>query len=321
MTTATMPGWHDLFSTTAVTACLRTAASAPSVHNSQPWRFAVHDSGFAVLLDRSRLLPAIDPDGREAWISVGAALLNLRLAVLARGRTPVLQGGPGVAYVEFGPHAVPDATVRTLVEAIPRRHTARAPFSGTPVPWQVVEELRAAAAVEGARLTPLDPVRRDAVLALTRAADERQRESVAYRRELAEWTANRRGRTDGVPTEAYGCLDADGRLPVRDFGLVRPDRFRRADGYEPRPRLMLLSTPGDDITRWVRAGQALQRVLLTATVRGLSTQPMTQALELPDLRELMVSQDGWYPQVLLRIGYGLPGAATPRRSIATMLTG
>ncbi|HEY9484846.1 MAG TPA: nitroreductase, partial [Micromonosporaceae bacterium] len=62
---------------------------APSIHNSQPWRFRVAGDRIEVMLDRDRLLSAIDPTGREAWMSVGAALLNLRVAILAGGRVPL----------------------------------------------------------------------------------------------------------------------------------------------------------------------------------------------------------------------------------------
>ena len=64
----------------------------------------------------------------------------------------------------------------------------------------------------------------------------------------------------------------------------------------------------------VRAGQALQRVPLSATVRGLSTQPMTQVLEVPRLRRVIADPaDPWFPQMILRIGYGMPVPRSPRR--------
>src|SRR5215475_8763666 len=69
--------------------CLQAATAAPSVHNSQPWRFRA-DHGIEVFADRRRHLRAIDPGGRELLVSLGAAILNLRLAILDHGHLPVL---------------------------------------------------------------------------------------------------------------------------------------------------------------------------------------------------------------------------------------
>jgi hypothetical protein len=123
-----------------------------------------------------------------------------------------------------------------------------------------------------------------------------------------------------VPGEAFGPLDSSGTLPLRDFGLVRPERYRRKAQFEPHPQLVVLSTRGDGPEQWLRAGQALQRVLLTATVRGVAAQPVTQALESPRLRALITHRDsGRYAQMILRIGYGLPAAQTPRRLLPDVL--
>ena len=58
---------------------IETAVRAPSVHNTQPWRFHVGPAGLELHADRSRQLPAVDPFGRELLISCGAALYGLRL--------------------------------------------------------------------------------------------------------------------------------------------------------------------------------------------------------------------------------------------------
>ncbi len=60
----------------ALTSCVRAGISAPSLHNSQPWRFRIHDGGIDVFTDRRRQLDLIDPVGRELLLSVGAAVFN-----------------------------------------------------------------------------------------------------------------------------------------------------------------------------------------------------------------------------------------------------
>jgi hypothetical protein len=109
--------------------------------------------------------------------------------------------------------------------------------------------------------------------------------------------------------------------PVRDFGYASPAIVRPAGSYEPRPRLAVLSTACDEPGDWLRAGQALQRVLLTAARNGLATSFLYQPIELHDLRQ---HDDQWWPwpecpQIIIRFGYGPPGADSPRRRVDDIL--
>lgn len=306
--------------------CLTAAAAAPSIHNTQPWLFGVRPGTVDVYADRRRLLPVIDPHGRELLVSVGAAIFNLRVALLAHGRVPIQRLWPDlrrpdlVARVTIGPHTTVPPTARLLAQAIPHRHTNRRPFSDVPVASDVLAELADAAAAEGATLVVAGSEVRRAVLGLVRAAENRWRHDPAYWCELATWTADRPGRRDGIPPAAFGPWSAMELVPLRDFGLTQPFRGRHATGFEQSPTIVLLYTAADTRDQWVRAGEALQRVLLTATVRGLAATPMTQPLEIPELRDLLTdAAGGQVAQVILRLGYGLPATPTPRRCVDELL--
>lgn len=67
------------------------AVRAPSLHNAQPWRFALRHGALELHADRTRQLPATDPDGRQLVVSCGAALFGARLAVRALGRVPQVE--------------------------------------------------------------------------------------------------------------------------------------------------------------------------------------------------------------------------------------
>jgi len=307
-------------------ACLEAAILAPSIYNTQPWRFRLHGGAIELYADQSRRLTVVDPRGREMMISLGAALLNLRVAIRRYGRTPLTSllpdpTGPDlVARVGLGPGSRADETVRLLAEAIARRHTNRRPFTTVAVPEEVLAELVGAARAEGARLLVAGDVERAYVLGLVRSADTRLRASRGYRDELAGWTNPDPPRRDGVPRTAFGPWDALETLPLRDFGLTHPHQPRRQAHFEADPTIVVLSTTGDSPADWLHAGQALQRVLLTATVRGLATTPMSQPMEIPELRELLADPvHGGVPQVVLRLGYGPASAASPRRPLADVL--
>ncbi len=316
----------DGFLTPASEDCLEAAVAAPSVHNTQPWKFRIRGSGIDVYADYSRRLDVIDPHGRELLISVGAAVLNLRVAILAHGHQPLLRLLPSVrernlvARVTPGPPVQANQTARALAQAVPRRRTNRRPFADIPVPEHTLDELAAAAKVEGATLSVADSIERDWLFGLTIAADRRFRDQPGYWAELGEWTFPAPERGDGVPPSAVGPWSALESVPIRDFGLVHPTRQRRTVAFEREPTLVVLRTFGDGPAAWLRAGQALERVMLTATVRGLSTTPMTPPLEIPEVRELLTDHRyGGTAQAILRVGYGPPTAPTPRRPLWDML--
>jgi hypothetical protein len=321
--------WSDLNGNPgrALRECLVAATAAPSIHNTQPWLFRPRGDTVDVLVDRRRQLPTLDPSGREMFVSIGAAVFNLRVAVRAHGRETQVRLMPDrnqpdiVATLLTRQAAAPPAAVVALAEAIPRRHTNRRPFADKPVPYGTMVELASAAAAEEATLLAVDPALRDGVLSLTRTADNRMRSNLRYRAELAAWTTpGGVGRRDGVPRQAFGPRDLHTALPLRDFALGTGAPTTTVT-FEPDPTLILLFTTGDAPADWLRAGAALQRVLLTATLRGLAATPLSQLLEVPKLRALLAdSITGEVVQTVLRIGYPTTLApATPRRAIEDVI--
>jgi Nitroreductase family len=310
----------------ALLECLTAAAAAPSIHNTQPWHFDVHDEAVDVYADRLRQLDVLDPTGREMIISVGAAVLNLRVSVLAHGRLAIYQPLPDprrpdlLARVTIGrPMAAPHCS-RQLAWAISRRHTNRRPFSGTPIPDEVQTEMVDAGRVEGGHLVIADPALRDSIVSTVRTAHNRQRMDVDYLIELARWTKPVRGRRDGVPARAFAPPDPDERIPLRDFGLAYPARMAWPAVFEDDPTVGVIYTETDNSAAWLSAGQAMERILLTATLRRVQATVMTQPLEIPELRELFEdSAQGRAAQVVLRLGYAPDAPATPRRSVGDLL--
>ncbi len=319
MTTTTVPP-----SRRVLTDCVRAATAAPSLHNSQPWRFRISGPAVDVYADPDRRLPVLDPDGREHLISVGAAVFTLRLAIRAAGYRCDLTPFPEpsepdlVARVVAARPAPASPAVEALAAAVPHRHTNRWPFAHTPVPAELLERLTDAARREGATLTVASPAGRDAILGLAREADRWLHDRPGYRAELARWSG-RGVRHDGVPIWAAGPWDALEAVPIRDFAELSP-LPRPAEKFEPYPTILVLATDDDGPLDWVRSGQALQRVLLTATWQNLATTPIGQPVEMPAVRPLLTDPaTGRFAQMVLRVGYGRMAGAAPRRPLADVL--
>jgi nitroreductase len=305
---------------------LRTAALAPSMHNTQPWRFRFVRASQTIELyaDPARMLSHSDPAGRAVHIACGAALFNLRLATAVAGREPLVRLLPDDAEPMLlavlrlgGPHRA-DQTEAELHAAIPDRHTNRRPFSNRKVPSGVLAELLEAAAAEGATLHLPDHAETARLLYLVRDAERTLLAEPGYQAELARWVGGSRDR-DGIPDSALGPHDPGGITPVRDFVTDHQQPVSYA-WFEENPQLAVLSTPSGSRADWLRAGQALQRVWLVATSHGIAACPLTQPLETPDswlVRDPRTGSDS--PQVVLRLGYGLPVPATPRRPVSDIL--
>jgi nitroreductase len=303
------------------------AVAAPSVLNTQPWRFTAHGDAIDVHADLARSLPVADPEGRALTISCGAALLNMRLAIANLGGDPVARLLPEpasptlLARVRRAGRHEPTAEERALHAAIPRRRTSRLPFTGERLGYDEAARLEEAAAAEGCRFRLLATWEEPNVVTAVHDADRAQRADPRVRAETEQWTHRPPGADDGIPDSALGPRPTDPHALVRDFALGTPVVGREAADFERAPSLGVLYTTGDGRVDWLRAGQGLQRLLLMATDHGLQASLLTQALEVPALRWLLrtPSMGAVVPQALLRLGYGAPPPATRRRPVADVL--
>ena len=301
------------------------AIAAPSMHNTQPWHFRFDPELLTLEIHAAaeRGLPSEDPHGRALHIAAGAALVNLRIAVTYLGWKPVARLLPDahrpdlLVTVRITPRAGL-ATVHgpDLYDAIWRRRSSRFPFAERRVPTAVMQELAEAAHMEGAALTVPDPHETDRLLRVTATAERRNHADPDRSVESRRWTGRDAGEDTGIPSSAFGPQDAFEQVPMRDFGARRSLEQLPSRPFERTPTVAVLTTAHDRRMDWLRAGQALQSVLLVATAQGLRTSLLHQALEWPDLRDLLRPETAPFDhvQLLVRLGYGPDGPATPRRA-------
>lgn len=316
-----------------VAALVHDATAAPSMHNAQPWQFRYHRNlhTFEVRADFERAMPHSDPDGRSLHLGCAAALLNLRVAVAHEGRHPETRLLPDptdralLATVRLTDPAPDTSVLAALYPAIHQRHSSRDPFEETEIPQTVHEALAEAARLEGVDLTFPTSWHLEDVLEAIQEAEARNITDLGSEQELERWTRIAASSADapveGVPQYAFGPRKRGGKAPMRDFAGHGQVADRDAADFEQNPQLALLSTPHDRPEDWLRAGQAMQRVLLLATLQGLAGSFVSQPLEWNDLRWPLrdpVTGTG-HPQIMLRLGYGPKGPGTPRRPESEVL--
>ncbi len=318
------------------------ATRAPSIHNTQPWRFTATPERLDVHLDPDRALPVLDPSGRQQVIRCGSAVEFALVALAAAGRTAEVDllpdaDDPGhLATIRVTGERTPTARDRALAEAIHRRHTVRAAFQPRAVPTELVDRLQAEA---GAYDTWVKPITRSeeevATVFLISRAEEMEQSDPDYVAELQRWLRTDPAAVDGVPVEAVPSGDPQDRPSnwlIRDFVVGEREQRPFRSGGDPdapppeveRPTVVLMGTDDDDRRAWLRAGRALGRLLLHATAEGLAASPLTQALDWPATRARLrtrLSLVG-HPQMLLRMGYPpeAPAAAVSgRRPVGEVL--
>lgn len=300
---------------------LRYAILAPSTRNTQPWRFVIEKNQVVVRADLSRAQPVADDDRRELYLSLGCVIENLvvtaeqfgfRHSIAYLPSYPDDRVAATIALLPGG-HRSPQRGVLSL-QAIVSRRTAHGRFSDRPVSEEDELALRRCATereVELALVT--DPARCRTVRDLHRAAHEIALADPAFRQELADWFGE----------GAFGTpwpVSRIGRVAIGSGMLAHQLARLDAIAVGSAPLLALISSREDDRPSQIRSGQLLQRLWLTATVRGLGVQPLSAALEVPNLRlqlsEAMGARLPWAQQ-LVRIGHprGVRSHRTPRRPL------
>ncbi len=303
---------------------LALASRAPSVHNSQPWRWLVGEESLHLYSDPNRQLPKTDPDGRDLVISCGAALHHCSVALAAVGwrakvtRLPNPADPSHLAAIELA-RAAADSLDVTLAAAIPCRRTDRRHYSSWPVPIGDIALMAARSARNGVTLRQVEDT--DTLRKIV-AESVWGHMTPDYLAELTEWSG-RYASAAGVPARNAPKSDPEAKIPSRHFAGPALTMPAESSPAEDNAVVLALGTRADDRMAQLRAGEATSVVLLTATAMGLASCPVTEPLEVADAREAVRSEifgDGGYPQMLLRVGWAPinadPLPATPRRELA-----
>jgi len=298
---------------------------APSSHNTQPWKFNVSADRIDLYADKSRWLQFADADQRELRISLGCALENLLVAARHFGyETNVTYPNEGdlAARVKLVQKSLPSQDSR-LIDAIVARKTNRNAYLDRPVPEKELQKLQNS--IEEFTkdqsiqfyLTS-DPDIRNKFKDLEVQADQTLYADANYKSELGHWLGQGVLGPTGVQALATQLavvfLDVGPEETRKDAGLVNST---------PVLGFISISRNENDNVSQVKVGQSFERFWLEATALGISLQPMSQTLEVPETRaelaELLPTGSG-YPQQVFRLGYAKPAEEhSPRRPLGEVV--
>jgi nitroreductase len=302
--------------TSVLATAARAAGHAPSIHNTQPWRWRV-ESTLDLYADRARQLGVTDPFGRLLLLSCGAALHHALVTLAAEGwrvevsRLPDAGDPDLLARVALGEPTAVDPSAMRLLQTMTVRHTDRRPVTDAPVDPDVVARIARVVQAAGARLHPL---KREHVVDLAAAAAQAQvAESLdpQFLAELDYWTGGTRTAGTGIPAEVIPASPPETTVPGRDFG--GPGTLPISAGHDSAAVYAILYGDDDAPQRWLRAGEALSAGWLEATELGVSVLPLSAVVEVVRTRHVLRRLLGniGYPYLVLRLGHADPDHAGP----------
>ena len=338
-----------MMDTATIANTVRLASRAPSLHNTQPWRWIADSPGpsrssrpqgldrssrpqrLRLFLDPDRVVHSADRSAREAVISCGAMLDHVRVAMAASGWSTSVERFPNpnnpdhLATLSIRPMDYVTDALRRRADAILVRRTDRLPMAAYAA-WNSFEPvLRARLEGRPVHLDVLSDDVRPELAEASALSDSLRLYDSAYHADLQWWTTPF-ATEDGIPQDALISAEESERVAVSRAFPVTAHSERRRNIEKDAATIVVLSTDGTHREDALYCGEALSTLLLECTMIGLGTCPVTHLTELPVGRDLigtLIGRDSC-PQLLVRIGIApsigeLP-PPTPRRPVEAILS-
>lgn len=309
-----------------ITDALRLACRAPSLHNSQPWRWVITDDGVELHADPSRMIRSADATGREALISCGAVLDHFRVAMAAAGWDTAVRRLPDpadprhIATIALGVATEVTEQQRARADAILSRRTDRLPLAAPPHWDRVAGSLGGSACRGPVQLHVVGADDRDRVAEAADLAEALRVDDSDYHTELDWWTAAF-VTDEGIPRSALVSAAESDRVDIGRPFPVTATPERRAEVAEDQSGILVLCTDDEAGETVLRCGEALSAVLLDVAAAGLSSCTVSHITEVPQGRAVLATLvgAGAVPQVLVRVGrapaFDADPPPTPRRPV------
>ena len=317
-----------------IASIVASASRAPSIHNTQPWRWTSDGHVLDLRADRTRQLHVADRDGHSLLVSCGAAAELTALGLLKHGWTSQVAVLPDdtdrdllVRFTLTGrQHA--DRQAAIMLSAAAGRRSERRAFGPDPVRPLVIDRLRNSVESEGIYAHfPSRPEEMLDLAVVVSAADRFERNDPELAAEMASW--RRAGADDGISDavipEVLSGQPRHTDVPLRDFEAGVAGSQLLAAGVDERPLIAVVFTDNDRDADRVDAGRGMMRLMIQAELEGVASCPLSQSVDLLAFRTRLQTLMSWtgHPQMMLRLGQRPAGHAAPltaRRPVSDVLS-
>lgn len=313
---------------------------APSSHNAQMWKVRVDsDSEITVLLDKSRLLPGVDPANREALISLGAFVENmiqtapkfdLTAQVSVVGKKPADEEMVRIKFNKGSGNEFDPAFTDTVI----KRDTVRTPYQKTALSAGDVKVLQNTVG-DNLYYFPLDSEGGRYIREGLIASNKQQAYDDEKQKELADWVRFDKkeavDKNDGLTPEMMG-LSGVKKYFVYTFmnkDSVMADSFRKQTVSTVQSQVdncagfFIITSRDNSVEGLINVGRDLQKFWHRATELQVAIHPMSQMMEESPWKEenngrLNIDKP---MHMMLRVGYvdELPQPVSKRRNIEEII--
>ncbi|WP_430783546.1 Acg family FMN-binding oxidoreductase [Actinoplanes sp. G11-F43] len=292
------------------------ARFAPSIHNTQPWRWVVRDGRLELFGVAERQLREQDPSGRMLLLSCGTALHHARVALDAEGWRHEVERPAGEPLAVLRPVErvpVPPEATRHF-QMLQVRRTDRRTVTDERVSEDTLSHLVKVTEEGGAHLHVLG---RDQVIALAVAVDRAQHAEDSDERikaETATWVGGERPDGTGIPASVLPEEVPLTTVAERDFQAR--GTLPAGDGHDQAATYAVIYGDGDESGDWLRGGEALSRLWLAATEQAVSLLPLSGPVEIPFTRQTLrrMLGDVGFPFIAVRLGTLDPATSAPPKT-------
>jgi hypothetical protein len=317
-----------------ITFFLRYGILAPSIHNTQPWRFQVSDGNLSIFPDTSVWLKYADETMSNLYISLGCCIMNIICAASYFGfsAVPIIENAHNKqkAYIKiiFKGSNKTDDEFSSLINEIPRRFSNKLHYKNIPFKPEIKQKLTSIGRKYKVDIALIDDsIKKDRLAELYYEAGLDFFQSKNFRHELSSWLRHNKTRKhDGMPGFVNGMSFPQSllgpfiikHLPPIPKVLMKKDKAL----LKQSPVIGLISSKENTVQDWINVGQAYEELTLTATHEKISTTVMAALIQnkkyTKKVSEMAKSTDNLH--MFFRLGYtNTRSIHTPRKQLEVSL--
>ncbi len=309
------------------------ATKAPSGHNTQPWNFKIIETGIEIHPDLNHVLPVVDPNNRELYISLGCALENLLVAANARSYncTWEILDEQNIHFIKVNLIKSKIDKIHMLFSSIDLRQTNRSIYNTKYVSEKDLKELLTIDKEKNINIYSFKrgDINFESIKDYILEGNNIQMNDPDFKNELIHWirfNAKDVSKTkNGLTYEVMGSPAMPrfiGKPVVRSLLSVKKQNKSDLKKINSSSHFILFTAKNNTVSDWISLGVTLERFLLLATKKRIANAYLNPPCEIDSLtkklRKSLPIHDE-YPNILIRIGYAERVAFSPRKDIKAVI--